>query len=231
MEPIVLDTIPFQLSAAEVAPKLHIDEGTDDYRALEGLVTEAAGAARPKAVYTTSFITDRGGDFVELDGVRMASRVMPSNVAAVHRVFPYVATCGAEAEEWSAGIRDPLCAWWADTIKLQLLGKAFGCLERTLKDGLKLGKVAKMNPGSLPDWPISEQPKLFSLLGDVKALIGVTLTDSMLMLPTKSVSGFFFQTESSYENCQLCTRLDCPGRRKPFNQEAHDQLLAKPKMG
>ena len=82
-----------------------------------------------------------------------------------------------------------------------------------------------MNPGSLPDWPITEQAKLFSLLGDVKALIGVTLTESMLMLPTKSVSGVYFETERNFENCELCARENCPGRRKPFDEAKYGELL------
>jgi hypothetical protein len=227
MEPIRFDDIQFTISAADVAPRLHIDEGTDDFRALEGLIAEARGASRPKAICTISYISDRGDDFVVMDGVRMGSHVVAVNTANVHRVFPYVATCGTEAEAWSASIRDPLMGWWADAIKLQLLGKAFQYMEDRLGTELKLGHLAKMNPGSLPDWPITEQPKLFSLLGDVRAAIGVTLTESMLMLPTKSVSGFFFQTETSYENCQLCERRDCPGRRKPFDEAQYDSVMGK----
>lgn len=225
MEPIILDQILCTITAEEVAPKLHIEQGTEDYEALAGLVAKACRIARPKAVYTTSYITGRGSDFMLLDAVRMDSRVMPVNLAKVHRVFPYVATCGTEVDEWSEGITDMLYHWWTDTIKIHVLHKAIAALNTRLKDGLRLGTLSNMNPGSLPDWPITEQPKLFSLLGDVKAKIGVTLTDSMLMLPSKSVSGLYFQTESGYENCELCERGDCPGRRKPYDKELHNALL------
>jgi hypothetical protein len=36
------------------------------------------------------------------------------------------------------------------------------------------------------------------------------------MTPVKSVSGIWFPTEGKYENCQLCNREDCPGRRAPY---------------
>ena len=73
------------------------------------MAAEASAVARPKAVFTTAFITGRGEDFVELDGVRMLSRVMPAeHERACTARFPYVATCGTEAEEWSRGIADPL---------------------------------------------------------------------------------------------------------------------------
>ena len=44
----------------------------------------------------------------------------------------------------------------------------------------------------------------------------LTLTDSYLMLPTKSVSGVYFETEKSFNSCQLCTREMCPSRRAAY---------------
>ena len=61
-----------------------------------------------------------------------------------------------------------------------------------------------MNPGSLADWPLREQRPLFGLLGNVRAAIGVTLTPSLLMTPTKSVSGILFPSEETFASCQLC---------------------------
>lgn len=75
-----------------------------------------------------------------------------------------------------------------------------------------------MSPGSLEDWPVSQQSALFSLLGDTQHAIGVQLTESCLMVPTKSVSGIRFPMEDSFESCQLCPREDCPGRRAPYDE-------------
>lgn len=224
MKPVVLDDIPVSLSAEELAPQLRIEPGSEDLEALRGMAAEASAAARPKAVFLSAFVTGRGEDFVELEGVRMQSRVMPRNMAGVHRAFPYVATCGGEAEEWSRGISDPLGAWWADAIKLRLLRAATEYLNRSLKSRLKLGGISSMNPGSLPDWPLTEQAQLFSLFGDVKALIGVELTQNMLMLPAKSVSGVYFETEKNFENCELCARENCPGRRKAFDHIKYKEM-------
>jgi hypothetical protein len=224
MKPIVVECPPISLPAEELAKQLRVEAGTEDSEALAGLAAQAAAVARPRAVYTVSYVTGRGEDFVELDGVVMLSRVMPENLRDVHRVFPFVATCGPEAAAWAKGVADPLQAWWADAVMVRLLRRAIDRLNERLKADLNLGKYSAMNPGSLPDWPISEQPKLFSLLGDVKALIGVELTDSMLMLPVKSVSGFYFETERNFENCELCPREDCPGRRKAYDKPRFKQM-------
>ena len=84
-----------------------------------------------------------------------------------------------------------------------------------------------MAPGSLADWPITQQQQLFSLFGDVEAKIGVRLTDSFLMLPMKSVSGVYFPTETSFESCRLCPRKVCPGRRAPYDPKLWEERYAE----
>ena len=74
-----------------------------------------------------------------------------------------------------------------------------------------------MNPGSLADWPLREQRTLFALLGDVHGAIGVELTPSLLMTPTKSVSGILFPTAETFASCQLCPREECPNRRAVYD--------------
>ena len=92
-------------------------------------------------------------------------------------------------------------------------------LEDYLKREYKITSLSSMSPGRLADWPLTEQKLLFSLFGDVEELIGVTLTDNMLMLPRKSVSGVYFPAELHFESCQLCPRERCEGRKAPYDAE------------
>ena len=85
-----------------------------------------------------------------------------------------------------------------------------------------------MSPGSLADWPLQEQRQLFTILGNTWDTVGVRLTDSLLMVPIKSVSGIRFPTESSFESCQLCPRAQCPGRRAPYDAGLYDLKYRKP---
>ena len=84
-----------------------------------------------------------------------------------------------------------------------------------------------MSPGSLADWPLEQQRALFAVLGDTEGLIGVRLAESCLMIPTKSVSGMRFPTETSFESCQLCPRAVCPGRRAPYDKGLYDRKYAR----
>ena len=67
-----------------------------------------------------------------------------------------------------------------------------------------------------------KQVELFSLLGDAPADIGVTLTDSYLMVPNKTISGIRFPTSVDFRSCQVCHREDCPSRSAPFDQALWD---------
>ena len=80
-----------------------------------------------------------------------------------------------------------------------------------------------MTPGSLEDWPISEQRPLFEILGDIQDAIGVQLKDSLMMSPVQSVSGIIFPTEATFESCQLCPRENCPGRRAAYDKNLYEK--------
>ena len=141
------------------------------------------------------------------------------NLEGVERVFPFVATCGTELDAIQPGSQDMLAAYCFETIRLILVNTARRHAEQHLKDTYLLGQLSRMAPGSLDDWPLPQQAPLFDLLGDVTQRIGVTLSDRFLMVPVKSVSGIFFPTEVRFESCQLCQRVNCSGRRAPYDAE------------
>jgi hypothetical protein len=153
--------------------------------------------------------------------VTMTSRVLRVNLDEAYRVFPFAATCGVELDEWASSLGDLLRAFWSEAIREDALRAASRAVHRHIVDSHGLGKTSTMSPGSLGDWPLREQRALFKVLGDTEAAIGVRLTESCLMLPTKSVSGIRFPTEHRFESCQLCPRGVCPGRRAPYDSELY----------
>lgn len=223
MDPILLDKIPFQIDIPELLRRLHLEEGSDDAGKVKRLVGEALAIGRPKAMYRAAYIEAKGDDFVIVDGVRFTSRVLRVNLEEAQRVFPYVATCGRELDDWARPIGDLLGSFWAGAIKEAILGSALQALRADLEARFQPGSTSDMNPGSLEDWPMAEQRQLFSLLGDPPATIGVELTDSFLMVPIKSVSGLRFPTEVHFASCQLCPRQQCPGRRAPYDKELYER--------
>jgi hypothetical protein len=95
---------------------------------------------------------------------------------------------------------------------------AGGRFEDHLCSTFALEQISCMSPGSLEDWPIEEQKKLFSLLPGVDSMLGVRLTESFLMIPRKSVSGIYFPADVSFFNCQLCSRESCENRKAGYDE-------------
>ena len=220
---MILNNIPFEPDRDQLLKRLRIKAGSRRVDDLKHMVSDAQAIAKPKALYKVSFIESRGDDHVVVDGVTFKSRVLVVNLAPVHRVFAYVATCGEELERWVSSIDDLLQKYWADTISEMALRSATEALHEHLDERYRPGKTSVMNPGSLPDWPLREQRPLFALLGDPERDIGVRLLDSLLMTPTKSVSGIRFSTEESFSSCQLCPRENCPSRRAPYDATLYDE--------
>jgi hypothetical protein len=223
----VLDAVPFSIEMDSLAKQMRIKEGSGHLEKLEKLAGQARAAAKPKAVFREAYIEERTDDRVRVNGVFLSSRVLRVNLEKAHRIFPFVATCGRELEEWSRGITDLLEKFWADAIKEMAVRQAVRYLHEYLAEHFRPGKVSRMNPGSLPDWPLPEQRPLFDILEDGPRAIGVELTDHFLMMPVKSVSGIWFPTEESFESCRLCAREKCPGRRAPYDRDLYARKYAK----
>ncbi|MGI6206692.1 MAG: vitamin B12 dependent-methionine synthase activation domain-containing protein [Anaerolineae bacterium] len=219
MQTILLDEISFEVDLEALYRRLRMQPDSPFTEDVRRIALEGQALARPKAVYALAAVGAKGDGKVQVENVTFESRVMVVNLEQAYRVFPYVATCGTELEQWANSKADLLERFWAEAVQEQALAAARRALDADVQERFRPGKVSRMSPGSLEDWPLQQQAPLFALLGDVEGAVGVRLTESFLMLPAKSVSGILFPTEDSYENCMLCPREECPGRRAPFNEK------------
>jgi hypothetical protein len=217
MEPTILDNLPWQPDLVALERKLHIKDGRRSAVTLERLAQEAATIGRPRAMVRVAYVDARGESNAVIDGVRFDSRVLCVNLEKTHRVFPFLATCGSELYEWTGSQDDMLLRYYADTISEMAMRQASRVVEEHLVERYRLGRTSSISPGSLSDWPIQAQRPLFALLGNTEEAIGVRLSDSLVMVPTKSVSGIRFPTEQSFASCQLCPRQGCPSRQAPYD--------------
>jgi hypothetical protein len=217
----VIKDIPIEWDLEEVRKELRLKTGSlSEARELVGIAEPLIHA---KAVYEVSYVNKRGDNSVELDGVTFTSRVLRVNLEKIERVFPFIITIGKALEERASSSNDLLTQFYLETIGDMALRASRRYVEAHLKGHFGLGQLSRMSPGSLRDWPVTEQKSLFSLFGDVKGLIGVRLTESMLMIPRKSISGIFFPTEVEFSSCQLCQRKGCPGRKAPYDQTLREK--------
>jgi hypothetical protein len=209
--------VSVSLDAEEAKNHLHWKEEPDAARELAELIRLAESLIKPRVAYNVAYIEERDEDRVTIEGVTFSSRVLRQNLESMERVFPFVITIGPDLERYAGGCGDPLRQYYLEGLADMALGKIAQHLERHLRARHGVAGLSSMSPGSLEDWPITQQPLLFSLFGGPEKPAGVRLTEHMLMVPRKSISGIYFPTEVSFQSCQLCPRKDCPGRRAPYD--------------
>jgi hypothetical protein len=225
LEATIIDPLAFSLDVPALFERLRVR--AQHKEEIGKLVAEAEAVARPKALYKLAFIEAKGDDSITADGITFNSRVLRVNLDTLHRFFAFVGTAGHELEAWADSKQDMLTHFYADAINEAVLHAAIKTFSAQLTERFQLAPTAVMNPGSLTDWPLREQRPLFALLGDVRSAIGVELTDTLLMVPRKSVSGILFVAEETFASCQLCPRHDCPNRRAPYDAGLFERKYAE----
>lgn len=117
--------------------------------------------------------------------------------------------------DWSQdlmGRQDHLQAYFVDALGSELVEKAADWVEeRVIAWGLNRGRgtTNRYSPGYC-GWSVSEQHKLFSLLPP--DFCGISLTESALMQPEKSVSGVIGiggAVRKEAYGCKICAMEDC----------------------
>ena len=214
----VLDNIQIELDFEAVSRRLHLKRD-NDLKSLQDLVAIAQPLIEPKVLYKICYIEEKLAEGVIVEGLQLSSKVLRKNLDKIERIFPFVITIGSKFSEKLNTCSDLLDKFYLDTIGNVALNQVRLELKNHLISEFAIEKTAFMAPGSLPDWPIAEQKPLFKLLGNVEAAIGVRLTESLLMLPAKSVSGIYFPTETSFFSCQLCPRERCDSRKARYDEK------------
>jgi hypothetical protein len=213
----ISDVPPISLDPSDLAERLRFIPGRAGFPSLDELTGLARGLIAPRAITEVAYIGAKGEGTVEVGGVVFHSRVLRGNLEGANKVFPYIITVGPALEREAGAQTDLLKQYYLEEIANLALEQAASWLSGQLERRFGLGPLSGLSPGSLEDWPITEQTKLFAIFGDTESLVGVRLTESLLMVPRKSISGIFFPSEEGFMACQLCERERCQGRKAPYN--------------
>jgi len=214
----IIDHIPVNLEAGDIAGRLHIRPERAGSSHLEELIELAGTLVSLRAVYDISYVGAKDAGTVEVAGVVFRSGVLRHNLESAQKVFPYIMTIGPKLEKTASSLGDLLKQYYLEEIANIVLEQGAAWLTSKLQGRWGFPRLSNMSPGSLEDWPITEQRQLFTLLGDTEKTIGVRLTDHFLMLPRKSISGILFPSEEGFTACQLCPREICPSRRARYDE-------------
>lgn len=149
---------------------------------------------------------------------RVESRALGRNLGGCRELFLFAGTVGIEADrkirreevtsEAVGVIYDA-----AASAAVEAGCNALNARLRSIVEGEGLFLRPRFSPG-YGDFPLEKQSDLLELLSASKH-IGLTLSPSLLMLPTKSVSaliGISDKPTGCREGCESCEKVDCPYR-------------------
>lgn len=155
-----------------------------------------------------------------IEGCRLSiDRQLAGYLKNATHVALFICTVGKEFTEKTRILNDEgnfLEAYILDSIGSLTVENTMDKIQDSLAEemsdfGLKISN--RYSPGYC-NWALSEQKMLFSLIGDNP--IGITLNDSCLMYPTKSVSGIIGIGENIKKReygCKICNNQTCIYRK------------------
>jgi hypothetical protein len=155
-----------------------------------------------------------------VDGTTLdVGKVVSGQLAHAEDLAVFLCTAGAGVEALARRLMatgDPFTGFIADTVGSLVVERAMDLVQGRLEQFVSTwGEriTNRYSPGYC-GWGVEEQQKLFRLLPP--GFCGVSLTETSLMLPVKSVSGVIGvgrEARHSPYTCRLCDYEDCLYRR------------------
>ncbi len=188
-----------------------------------GLLEEASHRVKARCFYT---IYD-GEVLSEKTQIKIKDTVFNTGKTISRLMYPalkfvvFSATAGIEFQQWIEEVveeKDALKQFILDCIGSTIAECAGDYMEKMLEEDIKTIKHSnRFSPGYC-GWHVSAQQELFSLMPDNEC--GITLNDSSLMYPIKSISGIIGigdDVNTKVYGCAICEMVTCYNRKKNIN--------------
>lgn len=176
----------------EILRYLRTNSKTEDKNILaliDGAAETVEKTAEPKTLYRIFDCTVKE-DGIIIDGLAFKSRRLAENLKGCKRVVVFGATLGLGIDRLikTALATDTAKAMAYQAAAAVLIEEVCDGLEEDIKKANGVTLRRRYSPGYF-DLDVTEQRKLFSLI-DITKRIGITLSDSCQMMPSKSVTAF-----------------------------------------
>jgi hypothetical protein len=196
---------------------------------IREILLRLSGVCEIRAGFRVVDVTWAGqNDGMHLGGVFFQlQKIVTSQLRSAETAALFACTIGPGMEEWRRVLEkdhDEVRAHLVDTIASAAVEKATDLLHDQIQGKMfqqGFGVTNRFSPGYC-GWSVVEQQILFSLLPDV--FCGITLTESSLMVPMKSVSGIIGIGPNAKREGYLCGRCE---RNNCLYRESHREDDAK----
>lgn len=192
-------------------------------------LTRLLEETEPKTVWRRFPLELKNGHIVRIEGMEIRSSALYRNLAGCREVFLMAATLGLSPDRMTA--REQAAGRVSRAVMLQAAAAALieeVCDELNGQLRIEAAREGKsLRPRFSPgygDFRLEHQTELFRIL-EVQKRIGVTLTEHLLMMPSKSVTAVIGisdtppdtqcgeQGDGLTSGCGTCDRTDCSFRK------------------
>lgn len=223
MKPNVYKNIELNLQPDYLTCFEGLSQDSEAYRFLMDMAQTIGPSLEPRGALLTCPVEILGENQVSVGGTVMESRLVSKKLSHQKAAVVALTTIGGVEKLSEGNYLDTLKGRFFYAVLHQVRGK----MKEMARQLLQVNDVSELNPGSLPDWPICHNRHLFDLLGDTVEELGVTLRPDGFMAPVNTTCGIYFSDDSDYVNCRLCKKLDCIGRREPFDAAGYTEMFGE----
>ena len=185
---------------------------------IQEVLNEAAGFSDIRGGYTMVSdirISDDKKNVLLGDKLILTDKIIASSLREAETVIIFLFTAGIQYEIRSRDLMrhdDQIKGYVVDTLGSIVVELAVDRLRQDLENQLAASSLKMTNPYSpgYCGWPVSDQSKLFSFFPD--GFAGITLSESSLMIPIKSVSGIIGAGKKAKKRayrCEICDLATC----------------------
>lgn len=181
---------------------------------MEQCLTEARGKFRYAVCWREVPVTFEE-DHLDLGGIKTSSAALRKNLRDCGRAVLFAATVGLEIDRLTAKYSrlSPVKALMMQAVGAERIESLCDTFCDSLRDVYPKQRP-RFSPG-YGDLPLEMQRELFAML-DCPRKIGLTLNESLLMSPTKSVTAIVGITDQDSDcntnKCSTCAKTDCTFR-------------------
>ncbi|MBQ8164649.1 MAG: Vitamin B12 dependent methionine synthase activation subunit [Clostridia bacterium] len=182
---------------------------------LKLCIKEANGKFDYKVCYR-EFHISLDGDVCDFGAFRLKSEKLAANLSHCKRVIIFAATVGVEIDRLIAkyGRLSPSKALMFQAIGAERIEALCDTFCDDISSEMNVALKPRFSPG-YGDLPLDSQNAIFSVL-DCGKRIGLSLNDSLLMSPSKSVTAFAgisdIEEKHTTNKCGACNQKDCAFR-------------------
>ena len=184
---------------------------------VERILAQAALKATPSCYYSIVDV-ELLEKSIRVEGIEFeTNKIIAKLLKGSDKVALFLASAGMGFEQWAHELKeqgDYLDVFIADSIGTCIVEQAGDYMERLVEKEIgTLKHTNRFSPGYC-GWHVSEQKKFFSLLPP--GICDVTLRESCLMTPIKSISGIIgigANVKAKVYSCNVCELEHCYLRR------------------